>query len=282
MKEKNPGHEIKKDPRTAILLVTSGTTKDGAKKLVENCVDAFKAAYPESVVRYAIASELVRQTMAEEGIIVRSPLGALSDLIDEGFSRMIVQPLYITPGDGLHSLYSIVDTLNNFAGKHSSFGIDGILIGKPLLLNTKDYNAAAEAISSYLGIPAENKATVLVSSMDEGGADPALCQLQLVMDEKTGGNIVVGSTYGYPGPEWVIKRLKHINAKKITLVPLALIPGKHTEYELAGDNADSWKHKLEAAGYEVSVSDKVLGESSEIASLFIDSVAETGKSHRFL
>lgn len=282
MKERNQGHEIKKDPRTAILLVTPGTTKDGANKILDNCVTAFKNAYPNSVVRYAIASELVRQAMAEKGDIARSPLGALTDLIDEGFSKMIVQPLYITPGDGVHSLYSIVDTLNKFSGKHSSFGIDGILIGKPLLLNTKDYNAATEAIYSYLGIPEANEATVLVSSMDEGGADPVLCQLQLIMDEKAGGRIVVGSTYGYPGPEWVIRRLKHINAKKVTLVSLALIPGKHSENELAGDDDRSWKHQLEAAGYEVSVCNKVLGESAEIAGLFIGAVAETGKSHGFL
>ncbi|MGB3907516.1 MAG: sirohydrochlorin cobaltochelatase [Methanomethylovorans sp.] len=282
MNETKSGHEIKKDARTAILLVTNGTTRDGAKKILENCVNAFKKAYPNSVVRYAIASELVRQVMEKEGDIVRSPIGALADLIDEGFTKMIVQPLYITPGDGLHVLYSTVSTFNEFSGKHVSFGIDGVLIGKTLLMNTEDYRAAADAISTYFGIPEANEATVLVSPMDEGGADPSLCQLQLIMDEKTGGKIVIGTTYGYPGADWVIQRLKHINAKKVTLAPLTLIPGKHTDYELGGSGPDSWKHKLEAAGYTVSVSNKILAESPQIAALFIQSVADTGKSHGFL
>jgi sirohydrochlorin cobaltochelatase len=282
MNETKSGHEIKKDARTAILLVASSTTRDGAKKILENCVDAFKNAYPNSVVRYAIASELVRQVMAKEGNIVSSPVGALAKLIDEGFTKMIVQPLYITPGDGLHVLYSTVSTFNEFSGKHVSFGIDGILIGKPLLMNTEDYWSAADAITAYFGMPAENEATVLVSPIDEGGADPSLCQLQLMMDEKTGGRIVIGTSCGYPGADWVLQRLKHINARKVTLAPLTLIPGKHTDYELDGSGPDSWKNKLEAAGYTVSVSSKILGESPQIAALFIQSVADTGKSHGFL
>ena len=282
MENMDSGHQIKKDPKTAILLVTPGTTRNGAEKILGNCVKAFRSAYPDAVVRYAIASELVRQIITEEGVVEKSPLGALAELIDEGFAKIIVQPLYITPGDGLHSLYTIVNTMNSFSGKHGLFGIEGILIGKPLLMNTKDYNDAAKAISSYFGTPGDGEALVLVSSVDEGGADPSLCQLQLIMDETTAGNIIIGSSYGYPGTDWVMKRLKHINAKKVTLGTLALIPGKHAEYELSGDNPESWNKILENAGYEVSVSEKVLGESPEVAGLLIDSLGEVGRSHGFL
>lgn len=282
MKETNSGHKIKKNPRTAILLVTPGTTREGAVQMLENCVAVFRSAYPGAVVRHAVASELVRQAMAEDGIIERSPIGALADLIDEGFSRMIVQPLYITPGKGLHELYSIVDTLNRFSGKHASFGIDGILIGKPFLMDTEDYRRAADAIASYLGTPAPGEATVLVASADESGADTSLCKLQLIMDEKTGGQMVIGSCCDYLDINWVIRRLGHINARKVTLVPLSLIPGKHADYDFDDANQDSWAHKLKAAGYEVTVSDKILGKSPAIASILTTSVGETGKSRGFL
>lgn len=62
------GHQIKKDPKAAIRLVTQDTTKEGADKIFGNCVKAFISAYPDAVVRYAIASELVRQVMAGEGV----------------------------------------------------------------------------------------------------------------------------------------------------------------------------------------------------------------------
>ncbi len=282
MNSTNPEHQIQKDPRTAILLVTPGTTRIEAKPILEKLVDAFKNAYPDTVVRYAIESELVRQIKAKEGIIERSPFGALADLIDEGFSRIIVQPLYITPGDGLHDLYSTVTTLNNFSGKHESFGIDGILIGKPLLTNTSDYKTASEILASYFGVPEADEAIVLLSSVDEKGGDSSLCQLQLIMDRKTKGRIVLGNTSGYPDISWVIERLEHINSKKIKLAPFALIPGNHSVYELGDENEKSWKKIIQAAGYNVSVSDRVLGESDEIIKLFIESAAETGESHSFL
>jgi cobalamin biosynthesis Mg chelatase CobN len=62
------GHQIKKDPKAAIRLVTQDTTKEGADKILGNCVKTFRSTYPDAVVRYAIASELVRQVMAGEGV----------------------------------------------------------------------------------------------------------------------------------------------------------------------------------------------------------------------
>ncbi|WP_094229088.1 sirohydrochlorin cobaltochelatase [Methanolobus psychrotolerans] len=281
MENINSEHAIRKDPKTAILLVTTGTTRDESKNIFDGCVNAFKTAYPDVVIRSAVASEIVRQAMAEKGIIAKSPLAALTDFMDEGFSKIIVQPLYITPGNGLHELYSIVSTMNSFSGKHGITGIEGILIGKPLLMDAKDYSLAAGALSSYFGLPEKDDAILLVSPVDENGADPSLCQLQLVMDEVTGGRFIVGSSSGYPDVDWVIKRLEHINARKVTLATLAMIPGKHAEYELAGDNPKSWKNMLESAGYEVLMSEKTLGKSTEIAEHFISSLGEVGSSHGF-
>jgi sirohydrochlorin cobaltochelatase len=104
----------------------------------------------------------------------------------------------------------------------------------------------------------------------------------MVLDDKSKGNIVVGAFGGYPGIDRVKARLKHINASKVTLVPLAMIPGKHSEYEIGGGSPESWKSVLESAGYEVSVSEKILAQSEEIAGIFIESISKTGKSHGFL
>jgi sirohydrochlorin cobaltochelatase len=275
-------HTIRKDSRTAIVLVTTGTVREGAGTIADACTDVFKSAYPDAVIRTAVASELVRQLMREAGTVLKSPIGAIAELIDEGFSKIIVQPLFVTPGSGLHDLYAVTTTFNNFAGRHSSVGIEGVLVGKPLLMEPDDYRKTADAIISYFGAPAEDEALVLVSSVDEAGADPSLCQLQLILDEKAHGHTVIGSAAGYPGIDWVQSRLKHIKAGKVTLAPLALIPGKHSEYEIGGDSPKSWKKVLEAAGYDVTVSDKILAQSEEIAGLFIESVAATGKTHGFL
>ncbi len=273
-------HEIKKDERTAIVLVTGGTTREGAMEIVENCEKAFQGAFPDAVISTAIASGLIRQIIREGGKSCEGTIGALGRLIDGGFSKIILQPLYVTPGNGLHALYSVVETFNRFAGAHSATGIKGVLVGKPLLMGLQDYRDTADALMAYFDLAAD-ETLVLVSSADEAGADPSLCQLQLVLDEKAKGNIVIGSSAGYPDPDWVKTRLGHISAKKVILAPMDLIPGKHCEYDISGSD-DSWKSKLEAAGYDVSVSDKVLAGSEEVAGLFIASLEQTGKSHAFL
>lgn len=140
MDNKDKEHQIKKDPRTAVLLVTTGTTREESRKLIDNYAGVFKRAFPGTVVRYAFTSEFVRQKLASDGEIERSPLGALADLIDEGFSKIIVQPLCIKPREGLHLLYPIVNALNEqLAGKHGTSGMQGILLGSSFLRDQNSY-----------------------------------------------------------------------------------------------------------------------------------------------
>lgn len=282
MDNKNKEHHISKNPRTAVLLVTTGTTLEESRKLIGNYVSVFKRAFPGTVVRSALTSVFVRQMLASDGEIERSPLGALADLIDEGFTKIIVQPLYIKPGEDLQRLYSIVNTLNEMSGKHASPGIEGIVISDPLLTDKNSYITAADAIVSYLGLPGEKETLVLVSTPDECGADTSLSQLQLVLDDRTGGRVILGSSPGYQDQEWVTKRLEHIGAKRVMLAPFVLIPGNHSVYEVEGDNPKSWRSALEGKGYEVSVSEKLLADSQEISNILVRSLHDTGKRHGFL
>lgn len=275
-------HQIKKDMRTALLLVTTGTTREESGKLINNYIAVLKREFPDTVIRYAFMSEHVRQALALDGEIERSPLGAMADLIDEGFTKIIVQPLYFKPGNCLHLLYPLVSTLNGMTGKHGTLGIEGILMGSPLLSDMNSYELTSEAIVSYLGTPGETEAFVLVSTAEEPGEDSSLCQLQLVLDERAGGSIIIGSSHGYPDRKWVMKRLEHINVRKVVLVPFVLISGNHSVYELEGENEASWKKVLENGGYEVTISGKVFADSKEISRLLVSSLREIGESHGFL
>jgi sirohydrochlorin cobaltochelatase len=279
------GHGTKPESHGAVLVVAMGTTQKEGRSVVEKCMDLAKKTYPKAEVDFAFNYEAVRLVLKENGEEVLSPLAAMTRLLDKGHSQVVVQPLYLTPGMGYHELYRIISSLNDLAGAHGAVGFDGILVAKPLLMATEDYFEVADAINSVYGKTiSDDEALVLVAPTSEGGADTSLCQMKMVMDDicKT-GKIVIGAVGGYPGVERAVKRLGHVGAKKVRLVPLALVPGIHAWLEISGEsNPDSWKKALESEGYKVTVDEKALGEYDEITNIFAGRLKAAADSHGFL
>jgi len=279
------GHGNKPESHGAVLIVAMGTTQKEGRAVVDKSIELVKKSYPKVDVDFAFNYEAVRLVLKENGEEILSPLAAMTRLLDKGHSQIVVQPLYLTPGMGYHELYRIISSLNDLAGAHGAIGFEGILVAKPLLMNTEDYFEVAETIDAIYGDSlAEDEALVLVAPSSEGGADTSLCQLQMVMDDTCkSGKIVIGAVGGYPGVERAAKRLGHIGAKKARLVPLSLVPGIHAWLEISGEsNPDSWKKALESKGYLVNVDDKALGEYDEIVSIFAGRLKAAANSHGFL
>lgn len=278
------GHGNKPESHGAVLVVAVGTTQSEGRQVVKNCVDKIQKAYPQAEVAYAFSSEPVRLVLKEQGEEIQGPLAALASLIDKGHSRIAVQPLFLTPGTRYHELYPLISSLNEMAGAHGVLGFDGILISSPLVMYDGDYFEVAEAIQSIYNNIADDEAVVLVSPKSEGGTDPALCQLQMVLDDvcKT-GRLTIGAVDGYPGIEKIKSRLGHIAVKKVRLVPLTIVPGIHAWIEIAGEaNNDSWQKNLEASGYSVEIDSKGLGEYDQITDIIVKRLISRVDSHAFL
>lgn len=278
------GHGKKPESHGAVLVVAVGTTQSEGRQVVEKCISKIQEAYPKAEVTYAFSSEPVRLVLKEQGEEIPGPLAALASLIDKGHSRIVVQPLFLTPGTRYHELYPLITSLNEMAGAHGVLGFDGILISTPLVMYDEDYFEVAEAIQSIYDNIADDEAVVLVSPKSEGGTDPALCQIQMVLDDvcKT-GRLTIGAVDGYPGIGKVKSRLGHIGTKKVRLVPLTIVPGIHAWIEIAGDsNSDSWQNILEASGYSVEVDSKGLGEYDQITDIILKRLVSRVDSHAFL
>lgn len=279
------GHGNKPESHGAVLVVAMGTTHKEGRAVVDRCVELVKRTYPKADVDFAFNYEAVRLVLKENGEEVLSPLAAMTRLLDKGHTQIVVQPIYLTPGMGYHELYGIISSLNNLAGAHGAIGFEGILISRPLLMNTEDYFEVADTINTIYGKSlGDDEALVLVAPTSEGGADTSLCQMQMVMDDicQT-GKIIIGAVGGYPGVERAVKRLGHLGADKVRLVALSLVPGIHAWMEISGvSNPDSWQKALESEGYTVTVDDKAIGEYVEITNIFAGRLKETAGSHSFL
>lgn len=278
------GHGTKIDSHGAILVVSIGTTQTEGRAVIDSCMKKMQKAYPKAEVACSYTSEAVRLVLREQGEMVQGPLAAISSLIDKGHSEIVVQPLFITSGTRYHELYPIITALNDLAGAHGAIGFKGILVGSALLMRPEDYVETAEVLVKTYAPKNKEEAVVLVSPSSEGGAEPALCQLQMILDDcdKT-GRIIIGTVNGYPDLEKVKSRISHVGAKKIRLVPLTIVPGIHAWIELSGDaNKNSWQKQLESAGCKVTVDTRGLGEYEAVLDLFVKRMEGRVKAHSFL
>lgn len=278
------GHGTKIESHGAIVLVSIGTTQAEGRSVISTCVQKVQKAYPKADVIYSFTSEPVRLVLREQNEYIQGPLAAIASLLDMGHSQVVVQPLFITSGARYHELYPIITTLNDLAGAHGAVGFDGILIGSPLLMDPEDYVETANILKSIYAPRSKDECVVFVTPTAEGGSDPALCQLQMVLDDIClGGQLIIGTIDGYPDFDKVKRRISHIGANRVTLVPLTIVPGIHAWIELSGDgNNRSWQKQLEVIGCSVTVESKGLGEFDQVTDLFIGRLRRTAESHSFL
>ena len=69
-------------------------------------------------------------------------------------------------------------------------------------------------------------------------------------------------------------QLKKTRSKKITLVPAMLVAGDHAQNDIGGDEPDSWKSMLNAAGYAAAPKFQCLGQLESIQRLLVGKLRE--------
>ena len=70
--------------------------------------------------------------------------------------------------------------------------------------------------------------------------------------------------------ENAIDELRALGAKHIELRPMMLVAGDHAQNDMAGDDADSWKSHLTAAGFDVHCTVEGLGELEDVQRLYVE------------
>lgn len=266
------GH-VAGEGKNAILVVAFGTSVPEARVALENLENAVREANPDTEVRVAYTSNIIRRKIAaEQNLVIDTPLMALAKLQDEGFTKVVVQPTHFIPGEEYNDLKAVVDSVASIPGK---YGFTEIALSEPMLMHEEDYRDAAmilkRAFGKYAG---KGKAVVLMGHGTPHFANAAYAQLQLALDKYAPG-FVVGTVEGFPSLEEVQARLAHMGAKKVTLVPFMEVAGDHARNDMAGPEEDSWKSTLTADGYKVDAIIKGMGENDEIAAKLVKKLRET-------
>lgn len=254
--------------KKGILLVTFGTTYPEARKAYENIEARVTRAFPQTPIRWAYTSHIIRKKMAESGNPVSSPARALAQMAGQGFTHVAVQSLHTIAGKEYHDLLKTVAELRRKPG-----GIRHIEIGRPLLAGPHDMERAARAIMDTL--PKERKpdeAVILVGHGTHHGANaayPALMwRLQLADPQ-----IYIGTVEGFPGPDTILEQLGKNGIRTAWLMPFMSVAGDHARNDLAGSGKRSWKSRLTDTGIECRPVLKGTAEFDAFADIWVTHLA---------
>ena len=267
------GHEHKRPVKKGILLVAFGSSIPEAQVSFKNIDKQVKSAFPRIPVRWAYTSSIIRHKLAKQGKYLDSVEIALAKMMDEGFTHVAVQSLHTIAGEEFHDLRRNAYVFSNMAG-----GFDRILVGYPLLGTEEDLTRVRDAVIQH--IPKERMKSEAVVLMGHGTPHPsnAFYTAMMFHFQQKDPNIYVGTVEGGPEIDDVKAMLLKNKIKKAYLMPFMSVAGDHARNDMAGEEKDSWKSVLTAAGIECVPILKGTAEYDEIVAIWVDHL-KTVMSH---
>lgn len=249
----------------AILAASYGSSV--ASALANSIVPletAFAAAYPDYIVRRAFTGKRIRETLAKAGTPVDSPAEALERLAAEGGEEVILQPSHIISG----SEYDLLcEEAAAFEGRFKT-----LKVGAPLLHDRSDLETVCRLMHDEFG--RDGSLTVIMGHGSEHHANKLYSDFADVCRELGYNNMFIATLEGTPVLEDILPALRASGCKSVTLTPLLFVAGGHAAKDMAGDEPDSWKSRLESEGFQVNAVVKGLGEYEAIRALYVSHLAD--------
>ena len=249
-------------PEKAVLVVSFGTSHlDTLEKTIVPIEGDIAAALPDRTLRRAFTSGMIlRKLERRDGLHIDNVSQALERLAGEGVRDVTVQPTHIMNGEEYDKLLAQAEPFRGQFGR--------LAIGRPLLSTEEDYRETAQALLEVLPERESGTALLFMGHGTEHFANSAYSQLENMFYFLGHPHVLVGTVEGFPGLDYVRKRLKEQDIRKVYLAPFMIVAGDHAQNDLGGDEEDSWKSVLEQDGYETQVLLQGLGELSQISRLF--------------
>jgi sirohydrochlorin cobaltochelatase len=267
------------EKKHGILIVAFGSSVPEGQAAVEAVESAVRRAYPETEVRVAFTSRIIMRKIAgEQDKIIDEPAIALAKMAYEGFTHVAVLSTHIIPGAEYQDLEAVVDGFKFMREHGTKAGFEYIGLSQPLLSDSKDFDRMAQALASAYSKEGSDGAVILVGHGTHHFSDAAYSELQVTL-WRTHPNFFIGTIEGRPSYDDVMAQLKKTRTKKITLAPAMLVAGDHAQNDIGGDEPDSWKSMLNAAGYAAAPKFQGLGQIESIQRLLVDKLREAWGEH---
>ena len=250
--------------KKALMIVSFGTSFDEAMPAIVNIEETCRRAFPDyDFYRAFTSGMIIRKLKKTKNIVIHNPQEVMEQLAAEGYEEVLCQPTHIINGMEYEKMMGMLAPYKD--------RIPVIRVGRPLLTDEEDYRKSCQIVMQELDRPLEqDEAFVLMGHGTEHFSNSAYCQFENMLRDLGYENTYVGTVEGFPGLDYVIRRMKIRGIRKVHLMPLMIVAGDHARNDLAGAEADSWDSLLQAEGFETEIILKGMGEIDAIAALFVE------------
>lgn len=234
--------------KPAIVVAAFGTSTK-AQVTYDVFERQLREELPGYEVRWAFTSEIIRERvnerLAREGSARRllSLQQVLSNLQADGYTRAVVQPLQIFPGEEYEEVVRIAT------------GFPGLRIElSETLLHRWDAVREVVGILSKDFLPPQAGCNVIVahgSPQTAVGSNSTYLGLERDLTKRF-PNVSMGCVEGVLTREDGLEPAKACRGNGVRLIPLMFVGGDHVMNDVMGDG-DSWRGELERAGKTVDV-----------------------------
>jgi sirohydrochlorin cobaltochelatase len=292
--EKNRGKS-----KNAIVLAHFGTTVVSGLGAINTITEEVRNAYPHTEVRLTFTSNMIRsvwkkrqaeaqkwldQGVPSEILYVKNVIATIGDLLEDGYTNIIVQPSHMFYMEQSHDLQQYINGLASIHTMKKRWQpFDNLVMGRPALGMPGDlypYHADIQAVVRTLAGDMEmaKKEGAMLLYMGHGNehwSTGIYGETQAVM-RSTYPDVqsFIGVVEGLPSLDDAVPALHATGLKKIILKPLMIVAGDHATNDMAGDEPNSWKTILEKDGFAVTPVLNGLGENKEFAKIFVQHIRD--------
>lgn len=244
---------MKKDFTKALLVVSFGTSfPETRQKTIDKLEEDLQNTFPGRVFYRAWTSKMIiKKILRRDGDKINTVTEAMEAMLADGVKDVLIQPTHIL--GGVENDMMIAEAMA-FADR-----FDKITIGAPLLITTEDCKAAIRAVAEEFAGP-EDEAVVLMGHGTTHQTNTVYAALDYMFKDMGYPNFFMGTVEAYPDFEAMLRLLQKSPYRRVKLAPFMIVAGDHANNDMAGDDDDSWKSMLLAAGYKVETVVKGLGE----------------------
>lgn len=254
--------------KCGILLAAFGSASAQGESTLKLFDAEVRARFPTIPVRWAFTSHILRNRLAVARKKTDSVRKALEKMCFEKYSHVAVQPLQIIPGN------EYAEVCEDAAALQGPSAFDYVGVGAPLLTSDVDIQRSAAAIIRHL--PAQRNADEAVILMGHGAHHAAvsryadLAQAVYALDAQ----VHVGTMNGTAQLEHILPQLgKPSSSKRVWLMPLLSVVGRHTLSDMAGTDPQSWRSRIDAAGFTCVPVLKGTAEYTGFIDIWLDHLA---------